>query len=109
MAETVIDKFEIIKIDKHHRNEVCRTLGINDGLNDPVLQKIPIGQAGKKVVIRLVLQSLLITFRIRYVVLHPDKMGYLARLVAYRCDTELIPEQASILAIISQNRFSFPL
>src|SRR3989339_63277 len=109
MAEAVIDKLEVIKIDKYQGNEVCPTLGINEGLNDPVLQKIPVGQSGKDIVIRLMLQCLLVTFRIRYVILHPDEVGYLTRLVTHWCNAEFIPEQAPVLAIITQYRFAFPL
>ena len=36
-------------------------------------------------------------------------MRYFTFLIAYRSDTELIPEQASVFAIITQNRFSFTL
>src|SRR3989338_895929 len=109
MAEAIIDKVEVVKVNKHHGNEVCRTFGINDGLNNPVLQKIPVGQAGKSVVIRLMFQRFLVMFRIRYVILHADEMSDSIRLIAYWRDAEFIPEQASILAIITQYRLAFAL
>jgi hypothetical protein len=55
VAEAVVDELEVVQVDEHHRHGARRALR-EHRLAHPVVQQVAVGQAGERVVVRLVLE-----------------------------------------------------
>jgi hypothetical protein len=57
VAETVIDRLELIEIKKQYRNEMLGALGVNEGLSLYIKEKSAVGQARQNIMVGQIMVS----------------------------------------------------
>ena len=51
VAQAVVDEFEIVEIDEHHRHPAVVSLGMQHGLRQTVFEQGAVGQPGQRVMV----------------------------------------------------------
>ena len=59
MAEAVVDRLEVVEVDEEDGAEVAGPAAAVEGVLDPVAEQAAVGEAGERIVERLVAELLL--------------------------------------------------
>ena len=73
VAERIVDVLEVVEIDQQQGDRLVASAGLGDSVLQAVVQQDPIGQPGQRVVMRHVVNLLLGSLALGYVVEHPDE------------------------------------
>ncbi len=85
VTKAFVDELEAVQIHEGDRNDAALALGLDDGLFEPVVEQITVGQPRQDVMIGLVRKLVLVALDVADVVLHTDEMGHLAVFVTHGC------------------------
>ena len=103
MAQTVVDIFEPVKIDKQYTDVVViDVLSLGERCRQPVHKKGPVRQACQGIMCRLVLQLLVGGFFVRYVLDLKDQIGLDRPWIAGGGNAERCPDRSAGLCEIPQ-------
>ena len=84
-------------------------VGAEKRLLEPVLQQVPVGEPGQRVVVDVVLELFLVAAGLGDVVQHADEMRDVAFGAAHRRDVQLVVEERAVLAVVAQRDAAFLL
>ena len=105
MPKAVVDQLEVVEIDERQAERSLVAVCERERLLQPVPQQVAVGEAGERVVIRLMLELVLVTLDLGDVVLHADEVRDRAGArIVYGRHVEHVPEEATVLAIVAQQR-----
>ena len=103
VTQAVIDALEVVEIKKQNSQRAPGALSVGDGLIDPVIEQVPVGQTRQGVEVGVALNLLLMVNTLRHIAFDGNEVGRLAVLIVYRREVNFVEELRAVLAVVAQH------